>query len=153
MVLYMIIFILLMVNMLFVSKYPMLFKLLMAKRIVWKILADGSLLPTPAVQAGIAYKTKDLDEYFEYERSDVVYFGKTPGILAYAPYSRALNPENVAHLSYLKRLGINDIHAYKKIVNSVEMTPEEYEKELAEMEAAEDRENGVGIEYIPEGYE
>lgn len=100
------------------------------KRFVWICNADGELTPVKATLDSMAYKTKKHG-IFEFEREDVVYYGKKPGILVYAPYSKSLRPQVMIALQNLKKYGIERYDQLMGILAAEEMT----EKKFKELQA------------------
>ena len=106
---------------------PYAIRLAFGKRFVWTCYADGSLEPVKATLDGVAYKTKD-NGIHEFEREDIVLYGKKPGILVYAPYSKAMRPHIVPTLSLLKDLGIYRYDMLMAVLGSKLISKTEFEK-------------------------
>lgn len=104
---------------------PYVFRIMFAKRLVWLCHPDGTFEPVPAKLEGVAYKTKK-NGIFEFEKEDVFLFGNKPSIIVYSPYSRAIRPKVIPVLMQLKKLGIDRYDYLQAIINSVEMSPEEF---------------------------
>ncbi len=104
---------------------PYVFRIMFAKRLVWLCHPDGTFEPVPAKLEGVAYKTKK-NGIFEFEKEDVILFGNKPSIIVYSPYSRAIRPKVIPVLTQLKKLGIDRYDYLQAIINSVEMSPEEF---------------------------
>ena len=106
---------------------PYAIRLAWNKRFVWACYADGSLEPIPATLDGVSYKTKDKG-MFEFEREDIVLYGKKPGILVYAPYSKAMRPDVLPTLTKLKDLGIYRYDMLMGLLSADVMLEPEFEK-------------------------
>ena len=106
---------------------PYAVRLALGKRFVWTCYADGSLEPVKATLDGVAYKTKDKGMY-EFEREDIVLYGKKPGILVYAPYSKAMRPNVLPTLTKLKKLGIDRYDMLMGVLGSKLISEQEFKK-------------------------
>lgn len=113
---------------------PYAIRIALAKRLVWVCYADGSLVPVKATLDGVAYKTKDNGMY-EFEREDVVMHAKKPGIIVYAPYSKAMRPHIVPTLTQLKDLGIDRYDMLMAVLGSKLISKTEFEVLQKSMEA------------------
>ena len=105
---------------------PYAIRLAFGKRFVWTCYADGSMEPVKATLDGVAYKTKNNGMY-EFERGDIVLYGKKPGILVYASYSKAMRPNVVPTLTKLKQLGIDRYDLLMAVLGSKVMLEPEFE--------------------------
>ncbi|MCK4270093.1 MAG: hypothetical protein KAW93_06405 [Methanogenium sp.] len=106
---------------------PYALRIALAKRLVWVCYADGSLEPVKATLDGVAYKTKE-NGMFEFEREDVVIHAKKPGIIVYAPYSKALRPNVVPTLKMLKDSGIDRYDMLMGVLGSQLMSESDFQK-------------------------
>ncbi len=106
---------------------PYAVRLAFGKRFVWTCYADGSMEPVKATLDGVAYKTKHNGLY-EFERGDIVLYGKKPGILVYAPYSKAMRPNIVPTLATLKDLGVDRYDMLIGLLGAEVMLEPEFKK-------------------------
>ena len=106
---------------------PYAIRLAFGKRFVWTCYADGSMEPVKATLDGVAYKTKHNGMY-EFERNDIVLYGKKPGILVYAPYSKAMRPNVVPTLTKLKQLGVDRYDMLMGLLSAEVMLEPEFKK-------------------------
>lgn len=116
----------------FVAKFPALFKLIFAKRCVWEIDGDGQMSPVKARTHSGAMLTENA--VYPFTKNDVVRcFGLT-GILAHkASDSRALNPRLMPVLSLFKQSNVDSLEDIEAILKAPLITEAKY----LEMEKAQ----------------
>ncbi|NPA86537.1 MAG: hypothetical protein GXO00_00825 [Candidatus Diapherotrites archaeon] len=110
---------------------PYALRIALSKRLVWVCHTDGTLEPVRARLDGMAYKTRDRGVY-EFEKEDVLLFGKKPCIIVYSPYSKALRPRVLPVLRKLKMDGIptyDDFLRLYRIVTAPVLRAERAESE------------------------
>ena len=73
-----------------IARNPSILKIALYNRIVWVLGVDGQIVPEKAELIDNMYRTKH--GAYQFEREDVVHLDKTPGILVYSPYARAIRP-------------------------------------------------------------
>lgn len=105
-------------------RFPYVFTMVKAKRLCWTTYGDGKFIPVPATLEGTAYVTQD--GIFEFGREDVVTCAKIPGIIVYAPYSKALRPKVLPALRLLKQIGVDRYDKLQAILSAKPITPEEF---------------------------
>lgn len=105
---------------------PYAIRIAMSKRICWIVFGDGKIEPVRAKLESVAYKTEQ-DGMFEFEREDVVYYGKIPGIIVYAPYAKALRPKVLPVLQILKKMRISRYDQLVTLLNAKKITKAEFE--------------------------
>lgn len=91
---------------------PYAFRIAWAKRLVWIIKQDMDVEPVSAYDEGGAYVTKDHGR-FEFDRKDVTHYGKKPSIFALEWMTRAVRPDCIQGLEYLKK---NKLKRYDQLV-------------------------------------
>jgi len=131
---------------------PYVFRIMWARRLVWICHPDGTLEPVGAKLEGVAYRTKK-NGVFEFEKEDVFLFGNKPSIIVYSPYSKAIRPKILPVLQQLKKLGIDRYDFLHAILNSKEMSPDEYEEERKKLlkrikQQEEEVEEGKEVEEV-----
>jgi hypothetical protein len=115
------------------ARNPSIIKIALYNRIVWVVGVDGQIVPEKAELIDNMYRTKN--GAYQFEREDVVHLDKTPGILVYSPYARAIRPVMSPILSGLKKLNIDRTDKVYGILDCKEMTPQEFEQYKEEVKA------------------
>jgi len=116
-----------------IARNPSIIKIALYNRIVWVVGVDGQIVPEKAELIDNMYRTKN--GAYQFEREDVVHLDKTPGILVYSPYARAIRPVMSPILSGLKKLNIDRTDKVYGILDCTEMTPGEFEQYKQEVQA------------------
>ncbi|MFA0823482.1 MAG: hypothetical protein ACC612_11430 [Methanomethylovorans sp.] len=106
-------------------RFPHVFTLIKARRICWTVYGDGKFAPVPAELQSTAYVTKD--GIFEFGREDVVNCAKIPGIIVYAPYSKALRPKVLPALRLLKQIGVDRYDKLQAILSAKPISQAEFD--------------------------
>lgn len=129
-----IIAVLLSVQLIFFMKFPSLWKLLLAKRVVWEIDGDGVMTPVKARTHSGAMMTDS--GIYPYTKKDVVRWSGLSGILAHkASDSRAINPDVLPVLSLLRKVNVDSLEDIEAILKAPLLTKEEY----AELQKQEEK--------------
>ena len=84
---------------------PYAIRLAWAKRVVFIIQRDMDIIPVSAWDDGGAYVTKNHGR-FDFDRKDVVRYGKKPAIFALEWMTRAVRPDCIQGLEYLRQYKI-----------------------------------------------
>jgi hypothetical protein len=112
---------------------PYAFRLAWAKRIVFIIQRDMDIIPVSAWDEGGAYVTDDHGR-FNFDRKDVVRYGRKPAIFALEWMTRAIRPDCVQGLDFLRKHKVKSFDEYEAryvkkehpapVVNEIHEEPE-----------------------------
>lgn len=135
---------------------PYAVRMAWAKRIVFVIKQDGDIEPVSAWDEGGAYVTGSHGR-FDFDRKDVVRYGKKPAIFALEWMSRAVRPDCVQGLDFLKKNKIKRYDMLLAVLNSDVISQQEYidtyvnkgKKQVAEIPVEQPREEITYAEETP----
>jgi hypothetical protein len=114
---------------------PYAYRMALAKRFVFIIKQDMEIEPVSAYAENGAYVTSKHGR-FEFDRKDVVHYGKKPGIFALEWMTRAVRPDCLQGLEYLKK---NKIKSYDQLCAVVDADVISWQDYLAQYPKEKDK--------------